>query len=84
MALWAFDGQHEETTWRGARQFLLGILLALPFLCRTIGLTLVFAGLLVQFLRGRPLRWMALGMVVIMLPWFIWMTAGLGGWSGDP
>ena len=49
VALWAFDGQHEETTWRGARQFLLGILLALPFLCRTIGLTLVFAGLLVQF-----------------------------------
>ena len=61
VALWAFDGQHEETAWRGGRQFLLGILLALPFLCRTIGLTLVFAGLLVQFLRGRPLRWMALG-----------------------
>jgi hypothetical protein len=84
VALWAFDGQRDETTQKGTRQFLLGILLALPFLCRSIGVTLALAGLLMQFWRGRRLRWMALGMAMVMAPWFIWMAAGLGAWNRDP
>ena len=84
LALWSFDAQMEEPSHKGIRQFLLGVLLALPFLCRSIGVTLVFAALLIQYYRGRPLRWMALGMATIMLPWFIWMGAGLGTWNRDP
>jgi hypothetical protein len=84
LALWAFDAQMEEPSHQGIRQFFLGVLLALPFLCRSIGVTLVFAALLIQYYRGRPLRWMALGMATVMLPWFIWMGAGLGAWNRDP
>jgi hypothetical protein len=84
LAMWSFETQREGASNQGTRQFFLGILLALPFLCRTVGVTLVFAGLLIQYYRGRPLRWMGLGMAAVILPWFIWMAAGLGSWNRDP
>lgn len=84
LALWFFEIQLEKTDTKRYHQFFLGVLLALPFLCRTIGVTLVFAGLIVQYYKGRPLSWMALGLTVVMLPWVLWMVAGLGGWNHDP
>jgi 4-amino-4-deoxy-L-arabinose transferase-like glycosyltransferase len=84
LALWSFDAQMEEPVGKRSRQFWIGVLLALPFLCRSIGVTLVFAALFIQYCRGRPLRWMALGMATVMGPWVFWMLAGLGGWNRDP
>jgi hypothetical protein len=84
LALWSFDAQMEESSPKGTRQFFLGVLLALPFLCRSIGVTLLFATIFIQYYRGRPLRWMALGMATVALPWLIWMGAGLGSWNRDP
>jgi hypothetical protein len=84
LAMWSFEAQREGASHQGTRQFFLGILLALPFLCRTVGVTLVFAGLLIQYYRGRPLRRMGLGMAAVMFPWLIWMAAGLGSWNRDP
>jgi len=84
LALWVFEAQMEEPTYRRTGQFFLGVLLALPFLCRTIGVTLVLPALFLQYYRGRTLRWMVLGMAAIMLPWVIWMAAGLGSWNRDP
>jgi hypothetical protein len=68
LAMWAFEAQRERASNPGTRQLFLGILLALPFLCRTVGVTLVFAGLLIQYHRGRPLLWMALGTAAVILP----------------
>jgi hypothetical protein len=84
LALWSFDAQMEQPDRKGIRQFFLGVLLALPFLCRTIGVTLVFPALFIQYYRGRTLRWMVLGIASVMLPWVIWMAAGLGNWNRDP
>jgi hypothetical protein len=84
LALWFFEINLEKPDTERYHQFFLGVLLALPFLCRTVGLTLVFAGLIVQYYKGRPLRWMALGLAVVMLPWILWMVAGLGAWNHDP
>jgi hypothetical protein len=84
LAMWSFEAQRDGASNQGTRQFFLGILLALPFLCRTVGVTLVFAGLLIQYYRGHPLPWMGLGMAAVMFPWFIWMAAGLGSWNRDP
>lgn len=83
-ALWAFEAQREEPSYGRLGQFLVGVLLALPFLCRTVGVTLVVAALVIQYYRSRTLRWMALGAAVVMLPWVIWMAAGLGTWNRDP
>jgi hypothetical protein len=84
LALWSFDAQMEEPVSKRSRQFYVGILLALPFLCRSLGLTLVLAALFIQHCHGRPLRWMALGMAIVMGPWVFWMLAGFGGWNHDP
>ena len=84
LAMWAFEAQREGDSNPGTRQLFLGILLALPFLCRTVGVTLVVAGLLIQYHWGRPLFWMALGMAAVILPWSMWMAAGLGSWNRDP
>jgi hypothetical protein len=84
LALWSFDAHMEQPDSKGSRQFFLGVLLALPFLCRSIGVTLVVAALLIQYYRGRTIRWVTLGMAAVMLPWFIWMAAGLGAWERDP
>jgi hypothetical protein len=84
LALWSFDAQMEEPLTRRSRQFYVGVILALPFLCRNIGVTLVLAALFIQHCRGRPLGWMALGMTTVMGPWVLWMLAGLGGWNHDP
>jgi hypothetical protein len=84
VTLWFFETQLEKSDGRRFHQFLLGVLLVLPFLCRTVGVTLVFAGLVVQYYKGRPLRWMALGITVVMLPWVLWMVTGLGAWNHDP
>jgi hypothetical protein len=79
LALWSFDAQMEEPVTKRSRQFYIGVLLALPFLCRIIGVTLVLAALIIQRFRSRPLGWMALGLTTVMGPWALWMLAGLGG-----
>jgi hypothetical protein len=84
LAIWVFDARLGEPPAAGRRQFFLGALLALPFLCRTLGLTLPLAGLLILYHRGRSLRWTALGAMACMLPWILWMIMGLGAWSRDP
>jgi hypothetical protein len=84
LTLWLFGIYLEKSGEERYHQFVLGILLALPFLCRSVGVTLVFAGIVVQYYKGRPIHWMALGITVVMLPWVIWMMAGLGAWSHDP
>lgn len=53
IALWFFDAQLEKPCREWYQQFLVGVLLVLPFLCRTVGVTLVFAGLVAQYYQGR-------------------------------
>ena len=63
------------------QQLALGVLLALPFLCRTIGATVVVAGLWVLWLNRRPVRWHALGAACAVAPWIAWSLLGRGIWE---
>lgn len=83
-ALWVMEAQIRAPAWSRRRQFCSGVLLALPFLCRVIGVSLVPAGLFCLYYWRRPLRWVILGAAVVMVPWILWMSLGLGAWQRDP
>jgi len=74
-ALWALEEQVRAPQSSKARQFFLGVLLALPFLCRTIGITLTPVGLFVLYRQRRPLRWVAGAAACVMFSWFLWTLA---------
>jgi hypothetical protein len=66
------------------KQFAWGCVLALPFLCRSIGATVVVASLWVLWRHRRPLRWYAGGVVCAALPWILWSATGRGIWEQNP
>jgi hypothetical protein len=73
IALWAFDRQARLPFDKPSSQLLLGVVLALPFLTRTIGLAIIPAGLLVLYLSHRRVRWVVLGAGLTVSPWILWM-----------
>jgi hypothetical protein len=84
LAVWGLDGYIRGPSKNRSRQLGLGVLLALPFLCRTIGVILIPAGLVIMYRAGRPVRWLVLGSVMVMLPWVLWALTGWGTWHQDP
>ncbi len=72
-ALWALEKQDENPLIAPGRQFLLGVLLGLPMLVRTIGGVFVPLGLWRLWKKGTPLPWALLGMALLVLPWLAWM-----------
>ena len=78
------DTPHSAIRIRHWQQFAIGVLIALPFLFRTIGATLIVGGLCVWWWRGRPLRWTVAGVLTVALPWMLWSLAGRGDWQRDP
>jgi hypothetical protein len=74
-ALWALEKQVRAPQGSRIRQFLLGILLALPFMCRTIGISLAPVGLFVLYRHRLPLRWVAAAAAAIVCSWFFWTFA---------
>ena len=61
-----------------------GAVLALPFLCRSIGATLIVSSLWVLLRNRRPLRWYAVGAACLATPWILWSLAGRGIWNQNP
>ena len=83
VSLWALD-KHIRAPLRSRYfQFLLGFLIALPFLCRTIGASLPIVGLMIICYLGRPVFWVALGSLTGMLPWVVWVLIHFGGGGHD-
>ena len=75
-ALWRLEVQLAGADGGRSRQFFLGVILALPFLCRTIGVVLVPVGLALLYHYGRACRWTFLGAAAALLPWLFWMVLG--------
>ncbi len=50
----------------------LGIILALPYLIRTIGIVFIPAGLFLTLWSRRPVFWVGLGAAIVGAPWAIW------------
>ena len=69
---------------QGGGAFLDGVLLALPYLCRSVGIVFVPAALFLLWRARRPLRWTAAGAAVAMLPWIAWTMTSWMGWGKDP
>jgi hypothetical protein len=61
-----------------------GVLLGLPYLCRSVGIVFVPAGLFVLWRARRALRWTLAGSMAAMLPWVAWTTTSWMTWGKDP
>jgi hypothetical protein len=64
--------------------FWLGVVLALPALCRMPGIVLPFVGLLLLLRAGRRPWLPTIGMAVILAPWVVWSAAAAGQYHSDP
>jgi hypothetical protein len=83
-ALWGV----ESYLWRGQMtqrsQFGWGCVLALPFLCRSIGAVVVVSSLAVLLWNKRPVGWYLAGAMCVAAPWVVWSLGGLGIWDRNP
>jgi hypothetical protein len=82
LVLWAIDREARLPHAKPSAQIVLGLLLALPFLTRVIGIVLVPAGLMTLYLSGRRIGWVSLGVAFTVLPWVIWILVG-PKWTQD-
>jgi hypothetical protein len=81
VALWGLDHFLLKKGRSRIAAFGLGILSALPFLSRIIGMPkITVASLLLFKTRQRPSLCL-LGASVVFLPWVLWSMAGWGGWA---
>jgi hypothetical protein len=76
LAAWALDRRLTEQSGSCWSDFSLGLLLALPFLTRSIGIVFAPIGLAILYFSGRSVRWVFLGAASFMLPWLIWILVG--------
>ena len=83
-ALWWLEEAVQLPPGGATANFVGGILLALPFLCRSVGVVLVPLALLRLRQAGRRWRWAALGAGLAVLPWVLWSTAAWRSWAKDP
>lgn len=60
-------------------EFLVGVAVGLPVLCRTCGVPLVPAALYVCWRRQLRWRWLLAGAVCTAAPWFLWSSLAVGG-----
>lgn len=70
LALWAMDARFLDNTGR-LGQFGTGVLWAMPFLCRTIGVVVPLTGVLLLWKWKRPIFWPLLGALVTVMPWLL-------------
>jgi hypothetical protein len=77
LMLGAFENEIREASERPVRDYFLGILLALPFLCRSVGLVFIIVGIIIWYRNGRSVRWLILGALTVSLPWILWVLIEL-------
>lgn len=84
IALWIFDSKSEQLLNGKLQGFLLGILLTLPNLCRSIGAVVIISGLLLWRFKVGSVRFMMLGIILAIFPWIFWIVSSIGDFSHDP
>jgi hypothetical protein len=79
VALWRIESVRDRPATK-LGDVVTGAVLALPFLCRSIGVAVVVAGLASLAWRRRTLAlgWMLLGLVVLAGPWVLWSLTAWG------
>lgn len=81
-ALWAAETRLRATGRSPAGEFLTGVMLGLPVLCRTAGVVLPVVALVLLLRARRPVVWVAAGVAAAVAPWFLWVVAASPG-GGD-
>ena len=84
LALWALESGDTHTSENWLLGFLLGLLLAVPFLVRSMGIVLVVAGLLYLWRQKRRVLPVLLGTLAGVLPWIAWMAWNFLEVNRDP
>lgn len=84
LAVWTLECQARRRSSSRLSELVLGVVLGLPFLCRSIGVALVPAALFVLYRTRHRIRWVMCGLAGVMLPWVLWSSAGWGVWRQDP
>jgi hypothetical protein len=75
VVLWRLEKQEEGFFGSKKTQFLLGGLLSLPFLTRTIGILFLPLAFYRMLARRRPIAWSMVGCALFLLPWFLWIMS---------
>jgi hypothetical protein len=83
ISLWAIEYYAEQSPNHKVQEFCLGILLSLPFLCRSIGFVLIISGFIFWFFRVGSVRWLTIGIIVTILPWLLWLFGTIGELRND-
>jgi len=76
IALWTVERSIRIPIESSLFKFTIGVLLALPFLTRIIGIVLVPISLILLYRAGRSIRLIALGSAAVVVPWIFWMLIG--------
>jgi hypothetical protein len=63
---------------------LLGILISLPFLCRSIGFVLIISGSLYLWRQKTfSKKWCLVGFAIVIIPWLFWAFGKVGNTNND-
>jgi hypothetical protein len=84
LALWTFECLLQSPRASRSRQFISGLALTLPLLCRSAGVALIPAFLWVGWRHRGRLCWAYVGMLVFTLPWAFWMAINHGESQRNP
>ncbi|UCC30773.1 MAG: glycosyltransferase family 39 protein [Phycisphaerales bacterium] len=84
LAMWTLECQVRRRSSSRLSALVLGVVLGLPFLCRSIGVTLIPAGLVILYRARHRTRWVMCGLAGVTLPWVLWSLAGWGVWRQGP
>ena len=82
--LWRLDALRQSPREGVGADLLTGLLLALPFLSRSIGVVFIPVGLLLLRGWGRPYRRVGLVAALLVLPWIGWTLRAAMASRGDP
>ncbi len=83
-SLWATDAYLADPAPSPARALVTGVVAALPFLCRTVGVVVPVAACLAIARAKRPVAPFAVAAAVTMAPWILWMLRGTGQLAVSP
>ncbi len=72
VALWGAELRLRASERSAVRDLACGVLLALPLLCRSAGVVVPLVAVVMFARERRPLRWLVIGVLVVVVPWLLW------------
>jgi hypothetical protein len=84
IALWRVDADLRSSASPRLHQLVTGLLLGAPYLCRTLGLTLIVAALALLAWRRKPIILTMAGTALMVAPWIVWSHPPSVSWSANP